>query len=719
MVEIRVMVTSALPYVHDMPHLGNIVGSVLPADVFHRYLKLAGHDSIFMCGSDSHGTMFEITAEKLGITPEELVFRNHEKIKEIFRKLNIGFTFYGITHSNENRETTYEIFRKLDENGCLIEEEMELPYCTSCKKFLADRWIEGECPHCGGLARGDQCDDCGNLLTPDEIIKPRCVHCGRADIQFRSTKHLFLNLPEFEACLKEWISGKSWSPIVKNFSLGWLKGGLKPRTITRDSSWGFPVPKEGYEGKVIYVWFDAPIGYIGITREWSNSIGKKDEWKKWWLGECRYVQFMGKDNIPFHSITFPATLMGTREDWKLVDDLIGSAWLISKDVKFSKSRGKGLTTEEALEIRPTDYWRYVLMSLYPENDDSMFTWDEFQRRINNELSDLIGNFIHRTLSFTKLNYGKIPKAGRLEDKDLAMVKKLEQIHAQITDDFEEARLREALKNVLHLVKETNSYFNSEEPWKLLKKDRERVATILNLCCNVVRSVSVYLYPFLPESSEKVWKYLKIQRPDWDSAKTMKLSDHDIEKPEVLFKKVTQPELETIKQKYSGEKTGGPEPSVQDPFSGLDLRIAKILGVRNHPNADKLILMSIDCGEERQIVAGIKKWYTNEELEGKKIVVVANLEPADMRGERSEAMLLAGEDKEGNVGLLFVENSEPGEKVTAEGIAPEPRPQVTFKEFQKIKMKAGKDCVLYGDRKLKTESGELVMTEKVGEGAKIC
>ncbi|UCG95167.1 MAG: methionine--tRNA ligase [archaeon] len=631
MIEIKVLVTSALPYVHDMPHLGNIVGSVLPADVYHRYLKLAGHDTIYICGSDSHGTMFEITAEKLGITPEQLVFKNHELIQEIFRKFNIEFTFYGITHSEENKEITYHIFNKLDENGHLIEEEMELPYCSNCNKFLADRWIEGKCPHCEGLARGDQCDDCGELMTPQEIIKPKCVHCGKGNIEFRKTRHLFLDLPKFEPWLKEWISGKSWSPLVKNFSLGWLKEGLKPRTITRDATWGFPVPKKGYEEKVIYVWFDAPIGYIGITKEWSNKIGKPDEWKKWWLEDCKYVQFMGKDNVPFHSITFPATLKGTEGSWNLVDNLVGSAWLISKDVKFSKSRGRGLTTEDALEIRPVDYWRYVLMSLYPESDDSTFTWEEFRRRVNNELSDIIGNFVHRVLSFTKLNYGKIPGSGELKKEDREILEKLEKIHGEVTENFERARLREALKGVIHLAKESNAYFNNQEPWHLVKKDRGRAATVLNLCCNLVRSTAILLNPFLPESSGKIWKFLKDDSEmEWDSAREIKLSDHEIEKPIVLFKKVTQPELKEIKSKYSKETSEkeGPaesketpgEPSEEDPFPNLDLRVAEIKEVKDHPNADKLYVFKIDCGEERQIVAGIKEWYNltfvfNEPFDG--------------------------------------------------------------------------------------------------------
>jgi len=691
-----------------MPHLGNIVGSVLPADVYHRYLKLAGYNSLYICGSDSHGTMFEVTAEKLGITPEELVFKNHEEIKKILKKINIDFTYYGITHSEENKEITYDIFRKLDENGYLLEKEMELPFCLKCNKFLADRWIEGECPHCGGLARGDQCDDCGKILTPKELINPHCVHCGGNEIKFRKTKHLFLDLPRFESWLKKWIGDKEWSPIAKNFSLGWLKEGLKPRAITRDASWGFPVPKKGYDGKVIYVWFDAPIGYIGITKQWSNSIKKPNEWKKWWFDDLKYVQFMGKDNIPFHSIMFPSILKGTGENWKLVDNIIASGWLISKNVKFSKSRGKGLTTEEALEIRPADYWRYVLMSLYPETDDSIFTWSEFQRKINNELSDIIGNFIHRVLSFTFSNFGKVPKLNELKKEDKEIIEKWKQLHTEITENFENMKLKKALKGVVHLCKEANAYFNNQEPWHLLKENKERVETILNISCNIVRSIAIYINPFLPESSKKIWGFLnENSKMKWSSAKDLKLSNHLLKKPEVLFEKIEDEEIEEIKSRFEKPKE----------LFDLDLRVAKILEVKDHPNADKLYVLKINCGEERQIIAGIKEWYSPEDLKGRKIVVVANLESAVLRNKKSEGMLLAAES--GNdVGLLFVNDSEPGERILPEGVSSKPKKKISFGDFKKVQMKTGKECILYKGRKLITESGEIVKAEKLKEGVEI-
>ena len=359
----RKLITSALPYIHGTPHLGNIVGSVLPADLYARFCRLRGENILYICGSDSHGTMFEVFAKKNKTTPRELAFTNHEKVKDIFKKFELGFDYYGITDSETNEGLTQHIFKKLDENGYIIEEEVENAYCEKCSRFLPDRWVEGKCPFCGGLARGDQCDDCGKLITTQEIINPLCVFC-KGKISFKKTKHLFLDLPKFDLELQDFIEkSKGWSKLAKKESLGFLKQGLKPRAITRDATWGFKIPKEGYENKVFYVWFDAPIGYLAFTKEYCNN---NKEFEKWWKNrDTELVQFMAKDNTIFHSIIFPAMLKGCKENWKLVDRLISCGWLRTEDIKFSKSRGKGLTTEEALKKYPADYWRFALISLYP------------------------------------------------------------------------------------------------------------------------------------------------------------------------------------------------------------------------------------------------------------------------------------------------------------------------------------------------------------------
>lgn len=508
----RKLITSALPYIHGIPHLGNMVGSVLPGDVYARFCRLRGENVLFICGSDSHGTMFEITAKKEGTTPEKLAYKNHEKVKEIFSKFELSFDYYGITDSKTNEELTRYIFKKLDENGYIIEKEVENAYCEKCNRFLPDRWVEGKCPFCGGLARGDQCDDCGKLMDVREIIEPHCVFC-KTRVVFKKTKHLFLDLPEFEPELLDFVEkGRGWSKLAKRETLGFLKHGLRPRAITRDATWGFKVPKTGYEDKVFYVWFDAPVGYLSFTKEWCIKNNQKFE--EWWKSnETELVQFMGKDNTIFHTIIFPAMLLGCRENWKLADRIISSGWLRTEGVKFSKSRGKGLTTEEALKKYPPDYWRFILISLYPEQDDSIFSTEIFKETINNEFANIIGNFVHRVLSFCYSNFGKIQKPDFKEDKILKETKKL---YEEITKNFEDCRFREALKNIVHYAKLANAYFNNKEPWKLNGEEKKEVCYLSG---NMVKNLAIFLYPIVPKFSEQVFNFLNLnpEKLKWEDA----------------------------------------------------------------------------------------------------------------------------------------------------------------------------------------------------------
>ena len=527
----RKLVTSALPYIHGIPHLGNIVGSVLPADIYTRFCRLRGEKVVYICGSDAHGTMFEVTARKENTTPEKLVYKNHKKVKEIFDKFNLSFDYYGLTHSQENKKLTYHIFEKLDERGYIKEKDVENAYCDNCKMFLADRFIEGTCPHCKGLARGDQCDDCGKLLDTKEIIEAYCVIC-KNKIEFQKTKHLFLNLPKLESWLKEFVGeSEGWSKIAKSETLGFLKQGLKERAITRDSKWGFKVPKNGYEGKVFYVWFDAPIGYISFTKRWCSKNNEKFE--DWWKSdEVELIQFMAKDNIIFHSIIFPAMLKGCNENWKLVDKLIACGWLKTKGVKFSKSRGKGLTTEEALEKYPTSYWRYILTALYPEDTDSIFSVEFFKEKINNELADIIGNFIHRVLSFSYSNFGGIPK---IDKEKPAELKEIDKIFEKITENFENCRFREALKNIVHYAKISNAYFNNNEPWHKTKEEKKEVCFFSG---NLVKNLAILLHPIIPSFSEKVFGFLNLDKNKlkWEDAKKFNFSGK-INKSKPLVKKI--------------------------------------------------------------------------------------------------------------------------------------------------------------------------------------
>jgi methionyl-tRNA synthetase len=513
----RKLITSALPYIHGIPHLGNIVGSVLPADVYSRFCRLKGEKVLYICGSDSHGTMFEIFAKKNKITPKELAYQNHEKVKELLSKFEINFDYYGITNSKTNEELTQHIFRKLDENGYIIEKEVENAYCKKCARFLPDRWVEGKCPFCGGLARGDQCDDCGKLMDVKEIIEAHCVFC-KTKIVFRKTKHLFLDLPKFEIELLNFVeNSKGWSKLAKKETLGFLKQGLKPRAITRDATWGFKVPKKGYENKVFYVWFDAPIGYLAFTKEYCKD---EKEFENWWKNkDTELVQFMAKDNTVFHSIIFPAMLKGCRENWKLVDRLISCGWLRTEGIKFSKSRGKGLTTEEALKKYPADYWRFTLISLYPEQNDSIFSAEILKETINNEFADIIGNFVHRVLSFCYSNYREVPKVDFEGDKILKETKK---IYERITENFEDCRFQEALKNIIHYGKIANAYFNNNEPWKKVEEEKKKISAI---SANLVKNLTILLYPIVPKFSEQIFDFLNLnpKKLEWEDANKFSFS----------------------------------------------------------------------------------------------------------------------------------------------------------------------------------------------------
>ncbi|OYT43253.1 MAG: methionine--tRNA ligase [Candidatus Aenigmarchaeota archaeon ex4484_56] len=523
------LITSALPYIHGIPHLGNIIGSVLPADVYSKFCRLKGEKTLFICGSDSHGTMFEIAAKKEGITPEELVYRNHEKVKAIFSKFEIEFDYYGITHSETNRKFTYHIFKKLDENRYIKEKYIESAYCENCNLYLADRWIEGNCPYCNGLARGDQCDDCGKLLDIKEIIKPYCVLC-KNKIIFKKTKHLFFDLPKLEPKIKKFVKNSTgWSNLAKKETIGFLKQKLKERSITRDSNWGFKVPKKGYENKVFYVWFDAPIGYISFTEEWCEKNNENLE--DWWKNEnVRLVQFMGKDNTIFHTIIFPAMLIGCDEKWKLADRIISCGWLKTKDIKFSKSRGKGMTTEEALKKYPPDCWRYILTSLYPEQDDTLFSNSILKEKINNEFANIVGNFVHRVLSFCYSNFGEIPKISKY-NKNI----EVGEIFKEITKNFENCRFRSALNSIIHYAKISNAYFNNSEPWN---KDDEKKKEICFYSGNLVKNIAIMLYPIVPNFSKQVFEFLNlnINKLRWEDANKFNYSSK-IKKPKPLINKI--------------------------------------------------------------------------------------------------------------------------------------------------------------------------------------
>ena len=649
MTEEKVLITSALPYIHGMPHLGNVIGSVLPADVYHRFQNLKGNENIYICASDSHGTMYEIEAENRGVSTEEFVYNQHEKVQELFKKLNLDFTYYGITDSDSNREITNRIFHKLDENDYLKESKMEVTYCGNCDRFLADRWVEGECPECGGLARGDQCDDCGVLLDPKDIIEPYCTHCGKKEIEFRKSNHLFFQLQEFQDWLEEWREGRCKTKVTRNETDSWLNEGLEERCISRDAEWGFPIPREGFEDKVFYVWFDAPIGYIGATADWAKE--NNEDWEDWWFNDdVEYVQFMGKDNILFHTILFPAMLKGTGENWKLADDVVASAFLMAKDVKFSKSRGKGINLESALEVFDSKYWRFVLMSLYPRDNDLTFSLDILRDKVNKGLNDSFGNFVHRTLKFIQDNFdGQVPS---VEVKEEDVLEEIRELIDGIEEHYSNYEFKLASEKILKLSSLGNEYFQKRKPWELVESDKDEAREVLKICANIVKSLAIVAEPVIPTVSERIWSFLDIgsnvHEEDWDRSKEIELSGKGIQEPDPLFDKIEDDEFEDIKQRFEQEeenkkeKNGGEENMIGfDEFQELDLRIGEIKEVEEIEGSDNLFKMQVDVGDEtKQSVGGFKGYYSQEEMKGRKVPVLVNLEPSELMGVKSECMVLA-------------------------------------------------------------------------------
>ncbi len=700
----RILVTSALPYVNNIPHLGNLV-CVISADVYTRFLRLKGADVISVLGTDEHGTTTEVKALEEGITPKEVCDKYFKIHKEIYEWFGCSFDCLGRTSSEENKEVTLDIFNKLDKNGFIIEKEVEQSYCPKCNRFLADRYVEGTCPVCGyENARGDQCEKCGNLFNAHELKDAKCKICGTTP-EVRMTKHLFIDLPKIEPELRDWMETvkDNWSNNALTQTEGWLKEGLRERCITRDLKWGIPVPKAGYEGKVIYSWFDAPIGYIGITKEC-----RPDEWQKWWKSDkVRLVQFMGKDNIPFHTILFPSFLIGTRDNYTLLSDISVNEYLNYEGGMFSKSRGVGVFGDDAKESGvPSDVWRYYIMVNRPEKTDTEFLWKDLQAKINNELVANIGNLINRTTVFIKKYFdGKVPKP-ELGGPDSIAIEKLRESYAEIEAHLEAIKLKDALKGVMQAAKAGNQYFQEREPWKDIKEDPKRAATTMFILANFAKDLSIIAEPFMPETAQNIRKQLNIEKKlSWDDlGKDILKEGHKTSEPKILFEKLEDETLTTLSEKY-GEK------NKEFP---LALKAAEIRSAKKHPEADKLIILEIDIGEPRQIVAGLAAYYTPEELVGKKIVVVSNLAPAKLRGIESNGMLLAAE-KSGKVKLLESKGSSPGDDVLVDGYKIN-RKQIRYEDFSKVKLSVKKNRIYFSKILLKTQKGDI--TVEIEDGAQV-
>ena len=542
----KIIITSALPYSEAIPHLGNFVGSILPADVFHRYEELAGRDSIFICGSDQHGTPIEIRALKEGVSAEHLADSVHERMKKVFESFECSFTHYGKTNSDSNKKAVYEIFEALDRNGYIKEAESVMPYCNIDKRFLTDRYIEGKCPYCGFEgARGDQCDNCGRLLSPQDLIDPYCGLCHNKDIEFKKTVNLAIELDKLQPEILDFVKMRmgTWSRNAANKTVSYLEQGLEPREITREMKWGFPVPKKGFEDKVFYVWFDAVIGYIGISMEWS------EKWKDYWKSpDTELIQFMGKDNIEFHTMMWPGILIGSGLGFVLPHTIYAYEYLTAKGLKFSKSRGIGLNMENALEIAGPDYWRFALMYLAPESSDNDFTIALFVEVVNKIMNDKIGNYVHRVLTLLK-NSGL--KASELVEDEKSM-DKVAVLTRKYAEDFEALKMREALRELVAIADIGNEMISSSKPWELIGKDgvkqgsEGRAKELLGGMVSIVRMMGVLMWPFAPDASSKILKRFGISEPRLSDLEKP-LKELNLEGLEPVFSKLSDKQLKELER----------------------------------------------------------------------------------------------------------------------------------------------------------------------------
>lgn len=658
----RTLVTTALPYANGPVHIGHLAGVYVPADIYVRYLRLKGEDVIMIGGSDEHGVPITIRAKKEGVSPQDIVDRYHALIRDSFKEFGISFDIYSRTTSEIHTKTASEFFRTLYDKGEFIEQTSEQYYDEEAQQFLADRYIIGECPHCHAEgAYGDQCEKCGTALSPLELINPRSAISGSTPV-LRKTKHWYLPLDKHEPWLREWIleNHKEWKTNVYGQCKSWLDMGLLPRAVSRDLDWGIPVPVEGAEGKVLYVWFDAPIGYISNTKELLP-----DSWEKWWKDpETRLIHFIGKDNIVFHCIVFPAMLKA-EGSYILPDNVPANEFMNLEGDKISTSRNWAVWLHEYLHDFPgkQDVLRYVLTANAPETKDNDFTWKDFQARNNNELVAVYGNFINRALVLTHKYFdGKVPACGELNDYDKATLKDFSDVKTQVEKLLDAFKFRDAQKEAMNLARIGNKYLADTEPWKTAKTDMERTATILHLALQIAANLAIAFEPFLPFSSEKLRKMLAMENFSWNDLGKVDLlkEGHQINPAELLFEKIEDSVVEAQVQKLLDTKKANelnsfkPEPvKANVPFTDfekLDMRVGTVLECTKVPKADKLLQFKIDDGMGgRTIVSGIAQSYPDPQvLVGKQVCFVANFEPRKLKGIMSEGMIISAVDADGRL-----------------------------------------------------------------------
>lgn len=621
----RILVNCALPYANAPLHLGHLAGAYLAADIFVRYNRLIGNEVLYICGTDEYGTAITLKADREGITPREVADRFHTEHSKTFRSLQIDFDLFSRTTYDEHKETVQEFFLDLYEKKYLEVRKMISSYCPHCKKFRPDRYIVGTCPNCGFTeARGDQCDNCGKILDPQDLVEPKCSICG-TEPEFPERDHFFFRLDMFSDQLRKWLSEKSfWKNHVLEFAKGLVSAGLKPRPITRDITWGVPVPLPGYEDKVLYVWFDNLIGYVSASRILSKQRADPDLWKRFWLDkEVKSYYFMGKDNITFHAIIWPAMLMG-RGNYNLPYDIPANEYLNFESQKMSKSRGIGFTVDSVLNKVGSNFLRFYVASVLPETGDSNFDVDEMQDKINSELISKYGNLVHRIVSFVSSNDLE-PMGGTLDEDDSEILSAFRSGYEQYSKHLSSVEIKKALHVWIDLTQQANAYVNRSEPWKLIKTDRSRCAAKIHIALNLAHVLTVMIYPYIPSASESILKILGLKGSIVEAYSSMFQSDNAYRpvRSDPPFRKL---EISDINP------------------NDLDLTVGKIVEVKDHPEADRLYVLLVSLGDRKiQLVAGLKKHYKIDHLKGRKIIVVANLKKGRIRGQDSEGMLLAADD----------------------------------------------------------------------------
>jgi len=670
----KVLVTSALPYANGPIHLGHLSGAYLPADIYVRYKRLNGDDVLYICGSDEHGVPITISADKEGVSPKVIIDRYHEANKKAFERFGMSFDNYSRTSLPIHHETAKEFFLEFFNRGMLIEKKSNQFYDEKAKMFLPDRYVEGTCPKCGNeQARSDECENCGSLYDPSELINPKSKVSGETPI-LKETTHYYFPLGKYQPALEKYVdemnSKYGWKDNVLQYCRGWFKDGLKDRAITRDLDWGIKVPVDSAAGKVIYVWFEAVLGYISSTKEYSQIKKQPDLWKNYWQDpNTKYIAFIGKDNIVFHTIIFPAILMAWNEAGKeqycLPQNVPANEFLNFEGKKFSKSRGWGIDVDDFLNLFPADLLRYTLAANLPENRDTDFYWKEFQLRNNSELADILGNFINRTFTFVHKHFnGKVPAHGKLQKIDEDMLKEIGEYPGRVADLFENYKIRDGVNEIMNLARDGNKYFNDSEPWVTIKSDKEKCGTTLNICLQTICTLAELFSPVLPFSSEKLFKMLNSKPVNWsESGKSFLKEGHQINNAEILFPKI---EDEVIEEQIS--KLGKPEEVnakeaakneliSYDDFMKTKLKVAEVLSAEKIVKSKNLMKLKVMLDDgKRQLVAGIAEHYNPEDLIGKKVVVVANLQPAKLMGEESNGMILAVEKESGGLQVLTVDNS---------------------------------------------------------------